>query len=214
MNIYLLKKLKTLITKLKANNQEIQISPKSNDNEMPVTIAISKYNNFLKMEISDYISITEFSKQTEKTDQLGITDLISTSVLWNSKRQKINSGTYYVILIDNKRYNILIRDNLLMIDERIYKEKITEERIIRLESNDYWYTIFHHDSIGNTFYTRYYNNSRFSLGNLDLTPEELKQEFEPVINNLKNIPGIENIIDINLLNDILLNAAQRGITNL
>lgn len=190
-----------IINKLKNKKNELQSSTSHTplEHTEPFEILLSKDNNFYKMEINDYISIIDYTERMRIIDNYGIDDLISSSVSWNNSKQKINKGTYFIIPIDNRLYNILINENFLIIDERTRKNDITEERIIRLENNDYWCTIFHHDITGSTFYVRYYNTCGFSVGKLDLTKEEVIEEFSSVIENLKNIIGIEQIIDLNTL---------------
>ncbi len=83
-----------------------------------------------------------------------------------SDKQKVNKGIYYVILIDNRIYNILFTDDKLQIDERISpindeyanKENITQERVITYlpTQNKYRYYSAKHESNGNTYYTKYY----------------------------------------------------------
>lgn len=191
-----------LINKLKAKKQQLQnpVFYKGHiDNHNPTfEILLSQENKFFKMEISDYISIVDYEERMKKIDNFGLESMISASVLWNSKRQKVNKGTYFVIKINNRLYNILISDGNLIIDERTNIEQIIEERIIRLENNNYWCTFFKHDIAGNTFYTRYYNTCDFSLGTLDLTKEETIEILGSVIDNLRNIDGIDDIIDLSI----------------
>lgn len=135
-----------LINKLKAKKQQLQnpVFYKGHiDNHNPVfEILLSQENKFFKMEISDYISIVDYEERMKKIDNFGLESMISASVLWNSKRQKVNKGTYFAIKINNRLYNILISDGNLIIDERTNIEQIIEERIIRLENNNYWCTFF------------------------------------------------------------------------
>lgn len=191
-----------LINKLKTKKQQLQnlvfYNGHFDDHNPSFEILLSQENKFFKLEISDYISSVDYGERMKKIDNFGLESMISASVLWNSKRQKINKGTYFVITIDNRLYNILISDGNLIIDERTNIEQIIEERIIRLENNNYWCTFFKHDITGNTFYTRYYNTCGFSLGTLDLTKEETIEVFGSVIENLRNIDGIDGIIDLSI----------------
>ena len=136
-------------------------------------------------------------------------------MLWNSNKQKVNKGTYYVITIDNRIYNILFNGDKIIIDERTkieldeptQKENITQERVItiNINKNEFHYFSAKHDKTGNTFYTRYYNKNRlYSLGALELHEEETYDEVNSVIHNLESIEGIENILDIELLKTNIL----------
>lgn len=192
-----------LINKLKTKKYKLQKPTLHQDipeeQKPSFDILLSQKDKFFKMEISDYITIVDFDERMREIDNFGIEPMISNSVMWNSSKQRVNKGTYYIIEVDNRLYNILISDGCLMIVERTKINEITEERIIRLENTDYWCTFFKHDATGNTFYTRYYNTCGFSLGALNLTTEETIETFKPVIENLRNIPGIEDIIDLDTI---------------
>lgn len=119
-------------------------------------------------------------KKIKSSEEYSILDLVSNSVLWNSTRQKVNKGIYYVITIDNRIYNILFTDEEIVINERIkilvdeqtQKENITRERDItfNINKNEYYYFSAKHDITGDTFYTKYYSkNKLYSLGKLDLS---------------------------------------------
>ncbi len=191
-----------LINKFKTKKYKLQkptLNQDSPEEQKPsFNILLSQKDKFFKMEISEYISLVDFVEKMKEIDNLGIESMISNSVIWNSSMQRINKGTYYIIVVDNRLYNILISDGCLIIDERTKINEITEERVIRLENNDYWCTFFKHDATGSTFYTRYYNTHGFSLGALDLTREEAIETFRPVIENLRNIDGIDDVIDLNI----------------
>lgn len=79
------------------------------------------------MKISDYITITDYVERMRQIDNLGLEKMVFNHVLWNSNKQKVNKGTYYVINTLNGIYNILINDELLIINERINKKKRIED---------------------------------------------------------------------------------------
>lgn len=155
------------------------------------------------MIISDYISIVDYSERMKLTDTFGMELMISNAVLWNSRKQKVNKGSYYVVTVDNRLYNILVNESIIKIDERIYDNGIIEEKILSFDSrnDDYSYTVHHHDSTGNTFYTRYF--SQLSFGNLDLSLEEFLKSSSLLISNLELIENIENVIDIKSLKNCI-----------
>lgn len=222
----LIDKLKTKKKKLQnyaTINETIENKPIEEQNDFEITI--SSENNISKIVISDYISIGDYVKKMESSDGFLILDLLCNCVLWNSRKQKVNKGTYYVISNANRLYNILFTDEKLIIDERTkiefdeqaQKENITEERVITFDinTNEYHYFGAKHDKTGDTFYTRYYNKNRlFSMEALDLSAKETYDEISSVIYNLEGINGIENIINIELLKkqvleDLDQNSPQR-----
>ena len=222
--------LKELIEKLKRKKHQIQSYKSDNDDintgikvheEKEVEIIVSSQNNITKIEIPDYVCIGDFVDKKNYGEEYKILDLLCNCVLWNSDKQKVNKGIYYVIIIDNRIYNILFTDEKIQIDERINpifdeitnKENITQERVITYlpNQNKYRYYSAKHESDGNTYYTKYYNKNReYSLGTLDLTEEETFKEVASVISNLETIPSIETILDIELLKEQILNDLSKN----
>lgn len=222
--------LKELIDKLKAKKQQLNkldthnknIENKVNEKEKLFDITITKQDNIYKLEISDFISAIDYMDRMKKIDEYGLLNILGNSVLWNSNKQKINKGTYFIIQTDNELYNILITNENIEIDERIKKEldeetgkeSITAEKNLALNINDceYRYCSFRHDKTGSTYHTRYYNKNRaYSLGALDLSIEESFEEINILINNLEKIEGIKNIIDINLIKKYVLDDITKDI---
>lgn len=216
---------KELIDKLRAKKRQLQNYRIENNtietrmieqNKSPITISVQ--NKISKIEINDYISMEDYEKLMKSSEEYHILELLCNCVLWNSNKQRVNKGTYYVIIVDNRIYNILFTSDKIKIDERTkiqldeqtQKGIITQERAITLNINkkEYRYYSAKHDKTGNTFYIKYYNKNRlYSLGTLDLNKEEAYEEINSVIHNLENIEGIKNILDIpflkaNILEDL------------
>jgi len=207
-----------LIDKLKSKKQQLQKYKTNNDaiETKEIDIKISKKDNIYKIEISDYISIIDFVDKRNSDDGYSILDMLINCVLWNSDKQKVNKGIYYVTTIDNRIYNILFIDDKITIDERTKKEideqtkkkNIIQERVItyNINENKYHYYSAKHELDGNTYYTKYYDkNKKYSLGILDLTKEETYEEVKSVICNLENIKGMETILNMELLKEHVLN---------
>jgi len=206
--IYRLKKRKDKLTNISSNNEIL--NEKSN-----FDINITNENEFLKIEISDCVLLLDFDDKVKSSEEYNVLDLLCNSVLWNSKKQKVNKGTYYVIKVDNRLYNFLFTDEELVIDERINKEldeetgkeNIVQESVIRfnINKNKYHYYNAKHESNGNTYYTKYYNKFReYSLGTLDLSEEEAYEKIKNIISNLEEITEINKIINIDLLKKYIL----------
>lgn len=202
--------LKELIDRLKAKKQQLPNQTFYNETlkeeKNNFEIILSQENNFFKMKISDYISITDYVKRMKEIDYFGLNALVSNAILWNSREQKVNKGIFYVIVRGNRLYNILLNGNIIKIDERTKKDDITEERIVWLDTdnNDYSYVLHNHDNTGNTFYTRFFSKKGSILGKLDLSEDEFFEDISLVINNLESVEGINSILDINLLKKCIL----------
>lgn len=214
-----LKRKKYQLQNYKTDNSDIKTGIKVHE-EKEVEIIVSNQNNITKIEIPDYVCIGDFVDKKNYGEEYKILDLLCNCVLWNSDKQKVNKGIYYVIIIDNRIYNILFTDDKIQIDERIKpifdevtnKENITQERVITYlpNQNKYRYYSAKHESNGNTYYTKYYNKNReYSLGILDLTEEETFEEVNSMFSNLETISGIETLLDIEFLKDQILNDLKK-----
>ena len=215
-----LKQRRNKIQNYRTNNEEMKTGIKVHE-EKQVEIIVSSQNNITKIEIPDYVCMGDFVDKKNYGEEYKILDLLCNCVLWNSDKQKVNKGIYYVIIIENRIYNILFTDDKIQIDERIKpifdevtnKENITQERVITYlpNQNKYRYYSAKHESDGNTYYTKYYNKNReYSLGTLDLTEEETFEEVASVISNLESITGIETILDIELLKEQILSDLSKN----
>jgi len=109
--------LRKIINKLKKDKQQLQnITSNNTKEEYPIennNIVLSKENNYYKIEIKDYVSICDYIQKTNSSEKYKVLNLISNSVLWNSSKQCIEKGIFYIIQIDNRLYNILITDKIL-----------------------------------------------------------------------------------------------------
>lgn len=200
--------LKELIKVLKIKKKQLENSLINDDikEEPTFNINISKDNNIYKIEINDYISIIDYLERMKSIDNYNLVNLISNNVLWNANKQKVNKGIFYIILDNNKLYNILIQNEILIINERVKKEDITEEKIISFNkiNNNYDYCKFKHDKTGNTFYTRYYIKDDFSLEKIAISKEEAFEDINSITYNLENIEEINNIINTKILKQHIL----------
>jgi len=145
----------------------------------------------------------------DSNEEYHILSSICTSVLWNSSRQKVNKGTYYVIPISNCIYNILVGNEEIIInewtkinfDEQTQNDDVLQERKIILinDKKEYYYSSKKHAKTGSTFYTKSYSNKSCTMGKLNLSKEEAHSEMNSVINNLSNIDGVKKVLDLEAL---------------
>lgn len=208
--------IQEIINKLKLKKRKLETAAthfeETKIHDMPSNITLSRKENFFEMKINEYISIVDYVDRMREIDNLGIESLVCNAVLWNSGKQKVNRGVYYIFEIENRLYNILISDNKFIIDERIKINDITKEKILSFNSEitDYSYTFHKHDQTGDTFYTRYYNKRGYSFGKLDLSTEEFLESINLLISNLEQINAIENIVNIELLRKNILSSPERN----
>lgn len=209
---------KQIFRKNNKKKNNIQKEPSINSNEKEESnfnINITKENNIFKFEITDYAQLIDCIMKVKSIGAKELYEQISFNILWNSDKQQVNKGIYYIINDNGTLYNILINGKTIALDERIIKEfdlqtlkeNITHEKTIRINiaTGHYKYCYHKHDSKGSTFYTRIYNKNRVSkLDWLDLSEEEALNEINEVFNNLERIEGIHNIIDLELLKSYIV----------
>lgn len=166
-------------------------------------------NNMQVIQIEDYISIEDYFNLSSGVNL----DDVTFNILWNSEKQCINKGFLFVFRYSEKLYNILIDDGSVHIDERTKVCSITEERFLRVDylKDDYSYSLLKHDENGSTFYTMYYSKNPAFVFGLDFTPKEAYEEIQRVIETLKEVSGIENIISTDKINEVVLSDIKERI---
>lgn len=177
------------------------------DEKQGVDIIIDKHKNFFRMQISDYVNICEYSNKTDKEDIYGMSKKISMSVLWNSGKQKINKGTFFVFVDGDAIYNFWVNGNEIRIDERIKLEEESQERILRfnLDTNEYGFTFFKHDIFGSTFYTKYYHSKGIDMGKLAFSKKEFADEVKLFLERISSVENVFEIIKLRLISERLFN---------
>ena len=129
---------KELIDKLKAKKKQLQ-NYRIENNTMEAKrveqnkshITISVQNKIFKIEINDYISMEDYEKIMKSSEEYHILELLCNCVLWNSNKQRVNKGTYYVIIVDNRIYNILFTGDKIKIDERTKIQLDEQTQVIK-----------------------------------------------------------------------------------
>ncbi len=196
-------------------NKEIIAEAKTEDfseiKKENFNINIDKIDDVLKMEISDYITITDYVEKMKEIDKYNLLDLVCNSVLWNSKKQLVNKGTYYILSYDGRLYNIILNEAGLKLDERVKVDDITEEKVIRLNVNDdYSFSSLKHDKTGSTFYTKFYDTNPIKMGGLELSESEAYEQIETLIKNLKEDERISDILDIEQVENVLKDIKKKS----
>ena len=202
------------INRLKNKKQElneISKSHSSKEEKVQFTITITNASNMYIMVISDYILIGDYDRRIDKIDKYqlflhndtntnGYTQWFFFRVKNMKKDKRVNKGTYYVLSLDNRIYNVYINDYEIAVDERNKIDEITEERVITYNQNTMNYNYFSakHDKYGSTFYTKYYSKPQLDLGKLIFSKEEAHEEINNLIERLSNIEEIAKLIDIDI----------------
>ena len=202
--------LRVLIEKyLKKKKRVQEVSTQPVEEKQEFDINISRCNNIYIVDVSDYITIGDYVERMHEIDKYNLLELLGNAVLWNGRRQKVNKGSYFVIMHDGYLYNILLGDEETIIDERVKVDDHTVEKHITLHNDgDYNYTHFKHDKVGSTYYTMYYSKDGFPIKNFELTKEAAHDGISGLLSRFELIPGSNDILDIdmfrkNVLDDLI-----------
>lgn len=170
-------------------------------------IIIEKGDNYFIMVVKDYMEVIPYSDIVDKIDPDKTSDNISFSLLWNTERQKINKGTFYVIWANDKKYNIWIDDADIKLDERIDVGEEKHERILSVnkKTKKFHFTFFKHDEIGSTFYTMYYHMGNVLIPSMNFSKEEAKREIGELLASFSSVEDIDAILEIDEIKEIILN---------
>ncbi len=166
-----------------------------------IEIEISHTDSFSKVTVGDYYTIQEYVEKMREIDSFGIENLLNNSVVWNSSRQKVNKGTYYVFRHKGALYNILVNDEQVRIDERIPVGEETANKVLTFKNSKYQYFRCIHDKNGSSRACRYYDLTDNDL--LPLTRGEFLTDFNVIMQNLSDFNEIGNMIDLHKLENVV-----------
>ncbi|MBR6821347.1 MAG: hypothetical protein IKM55_03895 [Bacilli bacterium] len=197
--------LKELIDKYLRRKKVVEEKIQPVEEKQVFDISISRCNNVFIVDVSDYVTIGDYVERMHEIDNYNLLDLIGNAVLWNSKRQRVNKGTYYVIMHDGYLYNILLGEEETIIDERVKVDDHTVEKHIDLHKNgDYNFTHFKHDKVGSTYYTMYYSKKGFPIKNFELSKEDAYKLISDLLSRFELVPSSNNILDVNMFRENVL----------
>lgn len=166
-----------------------------------IDILISRQEDYDKVMVADYYTINQYVEKMREIDQYGIENMLNNSVVWNSGKQRVNKGNYFVFRHNNNLYNILVNDEQIRIDERIPIGEETLNRVITFYSNqEYQYFRCIHDKNGSSRACRYYKPNDDSPMH-ELPKEEFLQDFNSTMNSLKTFKAIDEIVDMAKLDE-------------
>ena len=166
-----------------------------------IKIEILQEHNYSKVVVGDYYTIQDYIEKIREIDVNGIENLLNNSVIWNSGKQRVNKGTYYIFRHNKGLYNILVNDEQIRIDERIPIGEETSNKVLTFKNSKYQYFRCIHDKNGSSRACRYYDLVDNTL--LPLTREEFLTDFNIIMQNLSDFNGIENMINLHKLGSVV-----------
>ena len=174
-----------------------------------------KIGNYFKVSIDQNYPIEEFHSKMKSNDKYSLFSLIRNCILWNSKLQRVNNGSIYIFVVNNRLYNVLINKDKIKIVEITRNEEIEEERLLSYEIDSEEYYYFSVSGIKNKgiVSTKYYNKVEVDLGRLNYTDNEASNEIASVLNNISQFEDIKTIVDIDFIREKVLTDIQEKKVN-
>ncbi len=191
---------------LKENNEQVSSYQQGSEPVHEFEIDINDNAEFIKVEISDFLTMSEYFNRVKEIDTKHITSLLSNAIIWSGSKQRVYKGTYYIFRHNDRLYNIRNSGDSIQIDERTFiDDGHTWERSFtyKVDKDSYSYSSFKHDETGNTYYTMYYSKEGTLIKGLELSRDEFLSEFNSIMDSISSKEGIENIIDLNLLRNVV-----------
>ena len=190
-------KLVSSITTQQSIPQPIPVPEEKN-----IDIKILQENNYFKIVVADYYKIQDYIEKMREIDKFGVEDLLTSAVIWNGRKQRVNKGSYYAFKHNKKLYNILVNDEQIRIDERTpIDEEIFDKTIVcYLDDRPYSYFRCMHDKNRSSYDTRYYSPNGVPF--MELSEEEFFNDFNSIISNLTTFEKIDDIVDITKIKNI------------
>lgn len=162
-------------------------------------------NGFMVLEIGEKCDILEYAQAIEKNNLREFEYLLTNHTLFDHGINNISKKRVYMIRLEDRVYNIYSNDEQIFIDERLWQDNghIFEHLIeIKKASGHYTIHLLKHDEILSTYFVKSHTtvpktNDYDKDFRLDI--ETATNIAKSTINNLRSIPNIETIIDIDEL---------------
>lgn len=146
-------------------------------------------------------------------DNFDVNSKLTNGVLWNNRRQCINKGLYFVFSHNDKLYNIIINEELIIIELRVKIKYEIEEKIVTInkKDNNYCYFKCMHDKDGSSYSTKYHGDKIKFSSEFELSIEEFNEDFSLILSNLESFEDIELMIDIALVRQYFFEYLNKNI---
>lgn len=171
-----------------------------------VDISILQHEDYDKVIVADYYTINEYVEKMKEIDKHGIDKSLNTSVVWNSEKQRVNKGAYFIFSRNGHLYNILVNDEIIKIDERHTLDKQTMNSVVTFYNNSPSWEYFTcvHDENGSTYDTKYCSSKGFTtVKAFEMSRHEAICNWIFITRELKTFNAIDEIVDMKKLDDYL-----------
>ncbi len=207
----LIDKLKELRTKLishKTDSFDVSLYDEIVTKRKSFNIDVFENNGLYKIEISDYISISDYLERIRVLNLEDIDSKLTSGVMWNGKKQCINKGIYFAFTHDDRQYCILKNENEIIIEERTKIGEEMQDKILEISLRDFKYHYFRcmHDKTGSSYDTRFYSRGSSVIKKLELTREEFDDDFNGLVGRLSTFEYILDVIDILEINNLIISS--------
>ena len=148
------------------------------------------------------LDLLKSKERLGKMSQKPRQETISIDILQEGACLKAVVGDYYTIQDYLEKMNEI--DNIEICEE-------TANRVLTFENSKYQYFRCLHDKNGSSYACGYYKPNDVPL--LRLTRDEFLADFKSVIKNLSSFEGIDNIVDLSSLENIVTQPTSENTLN-
>ena len=170
-------------------------------------VTVTKEGDIYEAVLSDNVPIMKYEELKDECENGSALNNLHNGLLWDSGADVCKKGTYHIIDLGDIVYNFTNHSNKVVVDERIVRDGITYETYLELTLSNSHYTIsmLEHTADGNTISTRYYDSVKmYGIEGLELSAKEAFDATNATLENLNNIDGVTNYLDLELFRSRIL----------
>ena len=146
-------------------------------------------DKFTKMTIDDDIVMQDYSMAIRSNGDNLKTFVFA--VVWNDEKQMVNRGTYYAFTHRDRKYNIAVTEDKVLIDETTpFKKGTIEKRLVVENSGEYDYFKCRHDEMGSTHDMEYFTSRNETFLAREIGREEFDEDLKMVFSCLETFDGL------------------------
>ena len=159
-------------------------------------VHLEKNANYIKMTIDDDIALQDYSMAIKMSGNELNTFVFA--VFWNDEKQAVNSGTYYNFNHNDRKYNVAVTKEKILIDERTPLQKgMCEKRLTMYEKRgEYDFFKCRHDEMASTHDMEYFTSREEEFLASEMTNEDFDKDVQSIFSNLDNLTTVQGVDDI------------------
>ena len=150
-------------------------------------------DKYIKMTIDEDIALEDYSMAI-KLNGIDLKTFVF-GTFWNDEKQVVNGGTYYNFNHNDRKYNIAITKEQVLIDESTPLNTDTIEKKLIVYKNAGKYDFFRcvHDEIGSTHNMEYFTSRNEEFLAKKMSSADVDEDLKSVFANLETFESMQEI---------------------